>query len=144
MNSEVWATIIGVLVGAILPYGAQRSFARQQRADELARDLRGIQRDIYSRFLAAVHQATRAASDGLPESSSDAHAELRECVALVGLVSPRDTWEAAVRLSDAASPSAPDGAATNGGRDEASAAFVELARRDVGFAGHDDGHSQRG
>ncbi|WP_148302357.1 hypothetical protein [Tomitella biformata] len=143
MSTQLW-TIVGVAVGALLSFLAQWILAYQQRSDERDRELRRTQRDVYTRFLAAVHRTDQAVtkfSNNDPnevaafEELRQANIELQDCIAAIGLMSPRDSYDAASQLADASLLSWEGGSHSTANakrRDATSAAFIALARRDIG------------
>jgi hypothetical protein len=145
VSTQAW-TIVGVVVGAVLSFVTQWLIAHQQRADERVRELRRTQRDAYARLIAAVHRTAQAVTKFVANDPSEAAAfeelrqaniELQDCIGLIGLVAPRDTYFAASRLADATLKSWEGGSAStaNGDRQNAaSAAFMRLARRDIGVS----------
>ena len=142
MSTQIW-TIIGVIVGALLSFAAQWLIAHQQRADERVRETQRPQREAYSRFIAALHRTLLAVTKFAhndPEEPApfaglrEATIELQDCIGLIGLVAPKDTYDAASRLGDLTLKSWEGGRPqVNADREQAaSAAFMALARRDIG------------
>jgi hypothetical protein len=143
VQPELW-TLIGVAAGAVLTFAAQWLLARLQRTDERSREAQAIQRDAYARFLSAVHRTLQAVTKFVAndpdepvafETLREANIELQDCIALIGLVAPRDTYFAASRLADATLLSRQGGTSSpaNEAREHAaSVEFMKLARRDIG------------
>lgn len=137
-------TLVGVVAGAVLTFAAQWLLAHLQRSNDRSREVRAIQRDAYARFLSAVHRTLQAVTKFVSndpdetaafETLREANIELQDCIALIGLVAPRDTYFAASHLGDATLLSRQGGTASpeNAAREHAaSAEFMKFARRDIG------------
>lgn len=142
VSTQVW-TILGVVVGAFLSLGAQWLLAHQQRAEERVRETRKIRREAYARFIGARHQALQAVTkfansdpDGATAFAAlrEANLELQDCIGLIGIVAPKDTYNAAVQFADLTLKSWEGGnQKLNADRlNAASVAFMAHARRDIG------------
>jgi hypothetical protein len=138
----VW-TIVGVAVGALLSLAAQWLLAYQQRTEDRVRESRKVQREAYARFIGARHQTLQAVTKFVANDPDeavafaalrDANIELQDCIGLIGLVAPKDTYHAASSLSDLTLKSWEGGIPqANVDRElAASVAFMALARRDIG------------
>ncbi|MFC4602937.1 hypothetical protein [Rhodococcus kronopolitis] len=143
MSAQLWA-IVGVAVGALLSFSGQWLLARQQRSGDRDRELRGLQREVYTRLLAAVHRTDQAVTKFVSNDPNEvaafeelrqANIEAQDCIAAIGLISPRDSYDAACQLVDASLQSWEGGTNSTANakrRDGASTAFITLARRDIG------------